>query len=1090
MSVLRIPTQQFDTLPKPRLLPDVVSEKASQTPDHVWASIPWSAADVSEGYEDITFKRLAHAVDRAAWWLHENMEPIQQRPHETLAYLGPPDSRYMILTLASIKAGFQLLFLSPRNSDEAQYHIMAEAECTVFLCAEQFKERVTSLFSRRPQPATDASPNKAESIFVVPEERELLNEEPRIPFPYEKTVEDARFEPLVSIHTSSTTGMPKLVRLNQGYGFHEDISRHYPKESGLDLITRKPFYGHCRLFLAFPLFHAGGVLLGLLKALYHDIILVFQPPLSPTSASTVDAVLRIGKCTGCVIPPFLVEEMLPNQSYFNTLSGLSFVQFGSGPMSKAAGDLLLTRQQNCPHYIGTTEIGLLPCLELDDPVEDWQYFNFHPWSGLEMRPLQGNDKLFELVIMRLPGNAIGLQPVFELFPNKQEWATGDVYSKHPTRANLWRTAGRLDDVLVLSTGEKLNPVDTESSITAGHPAVTGSLVIGQGRFQPGLLLEVVGIDVHDENKKRQLVEEIWPIVSRTNDKAPKHGQLTKSLILFSSPEKPFLRTPKLSVRRNPTISLYAKEIDDIYRLVEEDLGSLENHDVPDEIDLQSEQSIQDTMGRLIMRICGWPQELDPEADLFVLGIDSLHVVRIVRAIRYMCGTIPEARSLGAIGPKFVYEHPSLTSLSSGLYHNMFPGAASDIENGVQHPKSEQVSKRDNIQEIIDKWSAGLPGPELKISHSGKSGFWTVILTGSTGSMGSYLLEKLVVHPKVAKVICFNRSPDAAKKWKDSTHNRKTSKTQCPIEFLQTTNIGAPFFNLTEQEYKGLCQEVTHIVHNAWPVNFNLSVESFEKVHIAGVRRFIDFSSESTNDAKIYYVSSLSSVTSAAGHASERVVYDNTLPAHMGYGQSKFISECLLDAASVSSNGRVFSTIFRVGQIAGPVSEDDDGVWNPQEWFPSILTSSHTLGALPQTLGRMDGVEWIPVDVLADIMVEIMVSEDEEIHSKAEVYHLHNPTRVHWSDFLLPAAKKHLHISKTLSLEEWTKTVETGPEADDKSRPNPARKIVDYYRSLSTGDDEHQRPLVQLKATTKSQTLQNMGPVTTDWLRKWLSDLQF
>lgn len=54
---------------------------------------------------------------------------------------------------------------------------------------------------------------------------------------------------------SSTTGIPKTIPLNQGYGMHEDVLRHVPKFNNLDIITRKPFYGPCRMFVAMPLYH-------------------------------------------------------------------------------------------------------------------------------------------------------------------------------------------------------------------------------------------------------------------------------------------------------------------------------------------------------------------------------------------------------------------------------------------------------------------------------------------------------------------------------------------------------------------------------------------------------------------------------------------------------------------------------------------------------------------------------------------------------------------------------------------------------------------------------------------------------------------
>ena len=52
---------------------------------------------------------------------------------------------------------------------------------------------------------------------------------------------------------------------------------------------------------------------------------------------------------------------------------------------------------------------------------------------------------------------------------------------------------------------------------------------------------------------------------------------------------------------------------------------------------------------------------------------------------------------------------------------------------------------------------------------------------------------------------------------------------------------------------------------------------------------------------------------------------------MGYGESKYIAELLLEKACRTSGLR--AAICRIGQIAGPVVKG--GVWNKQEWLPTV-----------------------------------------------------------------------------------------------------------------------------------------------------------
>lgn len=88
-----------------------------------------------------------------------------------------------------------MLFLSPRNSDEAQRSVIEQADCYVFLCSQSMETRVQKLL---------ASHSRLSQMvqYTVPEEQQLLEDHFEDDFPYERTVEQARKEPLVVLHTS------------------------------------------------------------------------------------------------------------------------------------------------------------------------------------------------------------------------------------------------------------------------------------------------------------------------------------------------------------------------------------------------------------------------------------------------------------------------------------------------------------------------------------------------------------------------------------------------------------------------------------------------------------------------------------------------------------------------------------------------------------------------------------------------------------------------------------------------------------------------------------------------------------------------
>ena len=87
-------------------LVSLVDEKARVSPEAIYAEIPNSTTTVDEGYTKITYQTFANVINRATWWLEENLGRSDN--FETLAYIGPNDLRYNVFILAAIKAGYKV----------------------------------------------------------------------------------------------------------------------------------------------------------------------------------------------------------------------------------------------------------------------------------------------------------------------------------------------------------------------------------------------------------------------------------------------------------------------------------------------------------------------------------------------------------------------------------------------------------------------------------------------------------------------------------------------------------------------------------------------------------------------------------------------------------------------------------------------------------------------------------------------------------------------------------------------------------------------------------------------------------------------
>ncbi|KAK3933665.1 hypothetical protein QBC46DRAFT_275326, partial [Diplogelasinospora grovesii] len=136
----------------------------------------------------------------------------------------------------------------------------------------------------------------------------------------------------------------------------------------------------------------------------------------------------------------------------------------------------------------------------------------------------------------------------------------------------------------------------------------------------------------------------------------------------------------------------------------------------------------------------------------------------------------------------------------------------------------------------------------------------------------------------------------------------------------------------------------------------------------------------------------------------------------------------------------------VGQIAGPVH--GGGVWPPREWFPTLLRASQHIGALPSTLGRHNDIDWIPVDILSQIIVEIAeyVIGRPARTGASMVFNIANPETVPFES-LLP------HLTgiaiNTVPCGEWVRLLQQSATNRPTAPGTPGVKLLGLYRSAFT-----------------------------------------
>ncbi|RAH82016.1 NRPS-like enzyme [Aspergillus japonicus CBS 114.51] len=1052
----------------PRLLTQLVDQQAKRQPDCLYCVHP-ASQDAECEWRPITYQHLSYAVDRVAWWIEAK---LQEKEKQVLAYIGTNDLRYCAFALACMKTGHVALLLSTRNSQPAFRHLISETSCSVLIDGSE-RAQLQKIIDEVEESCSDLG---LERWRMAPF-WDIFASSPVPEYPHPDSYNDIEDRPTLIIHSSGTTGMPKPITLTHGYLATLDQMQTLPVPPG-----RKPAQSALRnmgkmRFLHGPMFHIMG-LLCLAECIFYETPFLLAPdrPLTPELFSRIMSA-PVPPRWG-LLSPFLLQDLWSSEQGRLALLQLQDMNYGGAPLDSATGDAIAT-QLRLQTLIGSSETGYTATLLCEDPA-DWEFFEWNP--SFDHRMEEAGEGLWQLVLPRPPSRRY--HGVFHSFPHLTEYHTGDLFEPHPSKPNLWRAKGRADDVIVLSNGEKLNPVDAERQLET-HPLVHRAAIFGQERFQVALILEPNWDSLPETWTQESLLRDLEPLLDEANGLLPAHGQVHRTHIALASPDRPFVLAPKGIIRRRETGQLYKDIIDALYNPTPEHDNTGDNLDaLPD----ASHEELQQWAQRLVAKISG-VSTMDLDADIVNLGIDSLQVVQLVQVLQDATNQIRPSQQ-----PEFswtsaaVYERATVRRLADALYIHKTQSSAADTAEG-QSPTSATWPREHMLTRAV--WQQA-----QRLQLRGK----TVLLTGSTGELGSYLLHELLQDPTVMQIFCLNRTADAQARQlaqfrgKDLADGwlQETSRVHFWQADLSQENLG-----LTSDAYHHLHEQVDVVVHNAWMVNFNLPLSSFE-TQLEGTRRLLALIEGSTRQAALHFVSSIAAISGCssdapvtASHITE-ALHDSSLVLTQGYAESKFAAEVLCDLFAQERPNTI--AIHRVGQLAGP-SHAQAGMWTSRDWLPALIRTSHTMGELPDSLGSIP-VDWVPIDIAARSITQITLARSgvDPLCSpparRAEVYHIVNPHISAWEP--LARVVSRACDAKIIPLRDWIQRLErrlSDPNLDQTTLKGlPAASLMDFFTVLANSRG-WVRPVADTSnAQRYSAALRGLGPVDAClmdvWLRQW------
>ncbi|RYP26233.1 hypothetical protein DL768_011798 [Monosporascus sp. mg162] len=366
-----------------------------------------------------------------------------------------------------------------------------------------------------------------------------------------------------------------------------------------------------------------------------------------------------------------------------------------------------------------------------------------------------------------------------------------------------------------------------------------------------------------------------------------------------------------------------------------------------------------------------------------------------------------------------------------------------------------IQARDEPEVLLEKYVKQLPTISDRPAATTQNAE-TVVLRGSTGSLGPYILSSILSKPEAKKVFSLKRSPDAVAKQIASFQKRKWPKLtehDKRVVFLQTT-LTEPNLGLSEAEYSALVLEATCIIHNAYALNFLLSLGSFEP-QVQALVNLLNLAAQCHNVPGALFLSSIAVAITTTGR--NRTNTSQSVPEafsgpdetkgllQQGYARSKHICDRLLEKKYATQPEAEMSAVVRVGQICGPLS--GTGTWNEWEWFPSLVLSSKYLSAAPGSIS--DDIDWVPVDEMWTIVSEPTVPVSSGEDRKFVVYKVTSPKTTCWGKLLSALGKG---APKVAPAAEWIPRLEnSNKKGAHVVGENPGLKLVDFYKQTLGGE---------------------------------------
>jgi thioester reductase-like protein len=381
------------------------------------------------------------------------------------------------------------------------------------------------------------------------------------------------------------------------------------------------------------------------------------------------------------------------------------------------------------------------------------------------------------------------------------------------------------------------------------------------------------------------------------------------------------------------------------------------------------------------------EKIDENQNFSEMGMDSLMMLEMKNFLQTM---------LGKNVTMNVSDMQELTTVSKLVAH-----LAAVIESGGADgdvvPTYDTFS--DDVINLINQ-DMVLDGDVVPEGDGKPTAISTVFMTGATGKFGPYLLQSILSHPKITKVICLVRTKASAPNPRERL-TKALSSANITVDMTRVDVISgdasSPLFALHSPVYEELTKLADCVVHCA--VKGNLmdpytstsatSGSSIRTSNVTSTLNVIRFACKSKTKP-IFHCSTLL--------CNNKVTTENTMweewyspeevfqLKNVGYPVSKFVCEVLLQQAVIRG---VPVKVFRFPALFG---DSKTGRFA----FPNNHAVTRLLGFCK--LGYLPAIP-LPIQVLcSDVAADISVDVFFNDANVSDVYNITNPHLNYFHDF--------------------------------------------------------------------------------------------